>query len=155
VNYQDEADIEAATLEWWGDDVVREGTVIAKSFRELRVYMASLEAATDIFLMTKKFPSEEKYSLTDQVRRSSRAVGSIIAEAWPRRRYKAAFVSKLNDALGEASETQCWLDHSLRCTYISIEVHSEHDRHWQRIGGMLTRAIQLADSFCDKGQDGG
>jgi four helix bundle protein len=153
-DYRGDEAIEAAAREWWDDDgVLREGTVLAKSFRELRVYVAALEASTSVFLLTKRFPSEEKYSLTDQIRRSSRAVGSMIAEAWPRRRYKAAFVSKLNDALGEGSETQCWLDHALRCGYMSIESHSEHDRQWQRIGGMLTRAIQLADSFCDPNKE--
>ena len=151
-DYRSDAEFENAAREWGDDDdVVQEGSVLAKSFRELRVYVAALDAATAVFLLTKRFPSDEKYSLTDQIRRSSRAVGSMIAEAWPRRRYKAAFISKLNDAIGEACETQSWLDHSLRCAYISAEAHSDHDQRWQRIGGMLTRAIQLADSFCDTG----
>ncbi len=72
----------------------------------------------EIFELSKSFPKEEKYSLTDQIRRSSRSVCSNIAEAWRKRRYEAAFVSKLNDAEGEAAETQTWLEFSVRCKYL-------------------------------------
>src|SRR5688572_9969089 len=75
----------------------------------------------EIFQLTKKFPREETYSLTDQLRRSSRSVASNIAEAWRKRRYQAAFVSKLNDAEGEAAETQTWLEFSVRCEYLERE----------------------------------
>jgi four helix bundle protein len=77
----------------------------AKSFRELRVYQAARDAALRVFIVTKTFPREERYALIDQVRRSSRAVKAMIAEAWARRRYKAAFVNKIDEALGEANES--------------------------------------------------
>ena len=84
--------------------------MIARSFRDLKVYQAAREAARLVFEYSKSFPPEERYSLTDQIRRSSRAVKAMIAEAWGRRRYKAVFVNKLDEALGEATETQSWLD---------------------------------------------
>jgi four helix bundle protein len=107
-----------------------------------------LQEAKKIFILTKSFPSEEKYSLTDQIRRSSRAVNALLAEAWARRRYVAAFVNKVNEALGEAMETQAWLDHALACEYIEIERHHELDDAWQHIGAMLNRMIERADDFC-------
>lgn len=79
------------------------------SFRDLKVYKLSLRQAKQIFVLTKEFPQEERFALTDQIRRSSRAVGAMLAEAWARRRYKAAFINKVNEALGEAMETQSWL----------------------------------------------
>ena len=91
---------------------------VIKSFRDLEVYRLGLEESRKIFLLTKSFPIEEKYSLTDQIRRSSRAVNAMIAESWARRRYINAFVNKLSEALGEAMETQAWLDHALACGYV-------------------------------------
>jgi len=79
---------------------------IIRSFREMDVYNLALKEAGRIFKITKEFPKEERYSLTDQIRRSSRAVNALVAEAWARRRYKAAFINKINEALGEAMETQ-------------------------------------------------
>jgi four helix bundle protein len=90
-----------------------------RSFRELNVYKSAREAAHGIFEITKTFPREERYSLIDQIRRSSRAVNAMNAEAWAKRRYEAAFISKINDALGEATETQLWLDHALDSGYIT------------------------------------
>jgi four helix bundle protein len=90
----------------------------AKSFRDLRVYQRARAAAAEIFKASKSFPREERYSLIDQIRRSSRATKAMISEAWARRRYKAVFVSKVDEALGEASETQSWLDDALDCGYI-------------------------------------
>ena len=119
-----------------------------RSFRDLDVYKASVEQAFAIFQLTKQFPSEERYSLTDQLRRSSRAVGAMIAEAWAKRRYPAAFVSKLTEALAEAMETQGWLDHSLRCAYIAPADFRRQDAQWQSIGAMINRMIQRADDFC-------
>jgi four helix bundle protein len=81
-----------------------------ESFRDLDVYQLGLREAKRVFLITKGFPREERYSLTDQIRRSSRAVNALLAEAWARRRYMAAFVNKVNESLGEAMETQAWLD---------------------------------------------
>src|SRR5277367_746755 len=92
---------------------------IIRSFRELRAYQQARIEANRVFEMTKAFPKEEKFSLTDQIRRSSRAVKSMIAEAWGHRRYTASFVSKLTDGIGEANETQSWLDDALDCGYIN------------------------------------
>jgi len=120
----------------------------AKSFRDLKVYQASREAAQRVFELSKSFPREERYSLTDQIRRSSRAVKAIIAEAWARRRYKAAFVNKIDEALGEAYETQSWLDDALDGAYISSEEFGDLDNRYDAIGGMLSRMIDRADDFC-------
>src|SRR5215813_14807719 len=103
---------------------------LIKSFRDLDVYKLGSEEAKKIFILTKSFPSEEKYSLTDQIRRSSRAVYAILAEAWARRRYVAAFINKVNEALGEAMETQAWLDHAGICGYISEDTRFELDDGW-------------------------
>jgi four helix bundle protein len=114
----------------------------------LKVYQAAREAALCIFAATKSFPREERYALTDQIRRSSRAVKAMIAEAWARRRYKAAFINKVDEALGEANETQSWLDDALDDQYVSQEHFTELDRRYQAIGGMLSRMIDRADDFC-------
>jgi four helix bundle protein len=119
-----------------------------RSFRELTVYQRAVKDAKSVFLLTSSFPKEERYSLTDQIRRSSRAVAAIIAEAWARRRYPAAFISKLNEALGEAMETQAWLDHSLECNYLEAEDHAARDDEWQQIGAMIAGMIDRADDFC-------
>jgi four helix bundle protein len=118
-----------------------------KSFRELDVYQSSLEQSRIIFDLTRRFPKEEKYALTSQIRRSSRAVCALLAEAWARRRYEAAFANKVNEALGEAMETQAWLDHSVQCDYITAEQHQALDAEWQRIGGMLMRMEQRSSTF--------
>src|SRR5947207_15701826 len=101
------------------------------SFRDLDVYQMSIAEAKKIFIVTKRFPREEMYSLTDQIRRSSRAVGAMIAAAWARRKYPAAFRSKLDEALEEATETQAWLDHALASEYIKPTEHSSLDKSWQ------------------------
>ena len=121
---------------------------IIKSFRELDVYQLVLQESKKILIVTKGFPKEEKYSLTDQIRRSSRAVNALIAEGWARRLYQAAFINKINEALGEAMETQAWLDHALNYDYITIAQHKELDDAWQHAGAMLNRMIQQSDTFC-------
>jgi len=108
-----------------------------RSHRELDVHKLAFEAAMKIFEITKGFPKEEKYSLTDQIRRSSRSVCSNIAEAFRKRRYPKAFVSKLSDSEGEAAETQVWLDFSLRCKYIGEQVYKELDKQYDNIIGKL------------------
>lgn len=118
------------------------------SFRELDVYRLAVREAKRVFVLTKRFPREEMYSLTDQIRRSSRAVGSLVAEGWGRRRYEAAFVNKVDEALAESMETQAWLDHALACEYITRDEYRGHDSAWQSIGGMLNRMIEKAESFC-------
>jgi four helix bundle protein len=123
----------------------------AKSFRDLKVYQAAREAARRIFCASKDFPREERYALTDQIRRSSRAVKAMLAEAWARRRYKAAFINKIDEALGEANETQSWLDDALDGEYLSSADFEELDNRYQAIGGMLSRMIDRADDFCKHG----
>ena len=123
----------------------------AKSFRDLKVYQAAREAALQVFTVFKNFPREERFALIDQIRRSSRAVKAMIAEAWARRRYKAAFINKIDEALGEANETQSWLDDALDDEYLSKELFKELDDRYQAIGGMLSRMIDRADDFCKHG----
>jgi four helix bundle protein len=120
----------------------------AKSFRDLKVYQAAREAVRSVFDLSKSFPLEERYSLIDQIRRSSRAVKAMIAEARARRRYKAAFINKVDEALGEAYETQSWLDDAIDSAYLSKEAFEELDRRYDAIGGMLSRMIDRADDFC-------
>ena len=93
------------------------------SFRDLNVYKIAFSLQQEIFEITKSFPKEEIYSLTDQVRRSSRSIGANIAEAWQKRRYEAYFISKLTDSDAEQAETQHWIDTALACEYISRELH--------------------------------
>src|SRR2546423_4331232 len=120
----------------------------ARSFRELKVYEKAREAAKQVFVVSKEFPREERFALTDQMRRSSRAVKAILAEAWARRRYKAAFINKIDEALGEANETQSWLDDALDAQYLSAADFRDLNERYQAIGGMLSRMIDRADDFC-------
>lgn len=121
----------------------------AKSFRDLKVYQAAREAAQRVFALSGHFPREERYALTDQIRRSSRAVKAMLAEACARRRYKAAFINKIDEALGEANETQSWLDDALDAAYLSTSDFEELNSRYQAIGGMLSRMIDRADDFCE------
>ena len=119
-----------------------------RSFRELNVYKNAREAARAIFEVSKTFPREERFSLTDQIRRSSRAVNAMIAEAWAKRRYQAAFISKVNDALGEATEMKSWLHHAVDSGYVSAAQFKDLDAKWQQIGAMLNKMTERAHDFC-------
>jgi four helix bundle protein len=121
---------------------------IARTFRELKVYQTARAASKKALEVSKTFPKEERYSLIDQIRRASRSTKNLMPEAWARRRYKAAFISKLDDSLGEAMETQGWLDDCLDCGYITAAQHQELDARYQRIGGMLSSMINRASDFC-------
>lgn len=112
-----------------------------RSFRDLRVYQTAMETAMKIFEITKTFPAEEKYSMVDQMRRSSRSVCSNLAEAWRKRIYPAHFISKLSDCAGEADETRVWLEMSLRCRYISEQTFSELDSTYDLIAGQLVKMM--------------
>lgn len=112
---------------------------LVQSHRDLRVYQLGFELAGRVFELTKSFPVEERFSLTDQIRRSSRSVTANIAEAWRKRRYPAAFVSKLSDAEAEAAETQCWLEHAASCKYGPREVTEELRCGYERIIGALVQ----------------
>ena len=108
-----------------------------RSFRDLQVWQKAMDAAMEVFTLTKSFPSEEKYSLTDQMRRSSRSVPANISEAWRKRRYPAAFVSKLSDTEGEAAETQTHLELALRCKYLDQVIAAKLDGVYNEILAML------------------
>lgn len=119
-----------------------------KSVRDLDVYKVAFEGAMEIFQITKGFPQEEKYSLVDQIRRSSRSVCSNLAEAWRKRRYIAVFKNKLTDSMQEASETQTWLEFCYACGYISSSVFNSLDQKYEHILAMLNSMEMKADSFC-------
>lgn len=99
--------------------------------------------------ISKKFPTEEKYSLTDQIRRSSRSVCANIAEGWRKRKYVAMFISKLSDSAQEAAETQVWLEFALACNYIEKETFSKLDEQYEHIFAMLATMENKASSFCN------
>ncbi len=119
-----------------------------KHFRDLEVYQRAFLLAMTIYEKTKTFPPEEKYSLTDQVRRSSRSIGSNLAEAWRKRKYTAVFQNKLTDAMQEASETQSWLEFSLACRYIDRNTFDNLDNECESIISMLNAMEKNADKFC-------
>ena len=104
---------------------------------QLDAYRLSVEAAMRIFEATKTFPVEERYSLTDQIRRSSRSVSAQIAEGWRRRKYEAAFLNKLNEAEGEAAETQTWIEYAVKCAYLKRPDGEEFHRQYDHIIGKL------------------
>jgi len=118
------------------------------SVRELNVYRLAFDVAMEIFELSKSFPPEEKYSLTDQVRRSSRSVCTNLSEAWRKRRYKAVFINKLTDAEQEAAETQAWLEFALACKYINRQVFKTLDEKYEHIFAQLITMERKADSFC-------
>ena len=120
------------------------------SFKDLIVYQKAYRLAMQIFDLSKDFPKEEKYSLTDQIRRSSRSVTSNIAEAWAKRIYEKAFVNKLTDSLGEEHETETWLDYSLDCQYITKETHDELLLGYDEVRKMLISMIYNPDQWCKK-----
>jgi len=117
-------------------------------FRDLDVYRKAFDAAMKIFEITKTFPSEEKYSLTDQVRRSSRSVCANLAEAWRKRKYPAVFRNKLTDAMQEASETQSWLEFSLACKYMTHDAFHHLDQEYESILAMLNSMEKSHEKFC-------
>src|SRR5687768_1672036 len=114
---------------------------------ELHVYKLAVEAAMDIFELSKKFPREETYSLTDQVRRSSRSVSAQIAEAWRRRKYEAVFINKLNEAEGEAAETQGWLEYAVKCRYLDRTAGKKLHRAYDNVLGNLVTMGNKPDSW--------
>jgi four helix bundle protein len=114
---------------------------------DLEVYKKAFDAAMAIFEATKKFPKEETYSLTDQVRRSSRSVCANLAEAWRKRRYKAAFISKLSDAEGEAAETQVWLQFAVSCGYLERDENQHLYKTYDEILRMLVAMINRPQSW--------
>lgn len=120
---------------------------LARSFKELEVYQASFSLQQDLFSVTKRWPPEEKYALTDQIRRSVRSIGANVAESWAKRRYPAHFLSKLTDADGELRETLHWLDTAYGCEYLSESEYSDAVTRLQAIGRMLGSMIADHNSF--------
>ena len=112
-----------------------------KSHKDLKSDQKAFFAAMKIFELSKKFPKEEKYSLTDQIRRSSRSVCANLAEAWRKRRYEPAFIAKLNDSEGEAAETQTWLDFAVECEYLEPETGQELSNIYDEILAILGKII--------------
>jgi four helix bundle protein len=118
------------------------------SVKDLEVYRLAFDTAMEIFGISKNFPVEEKYSLTDQIRRSSRSVCTNLAEGWRKRRYKAVFINKLSDAEQEAAETQTWLEFALKCNYINKQIFEKLDDKCEHIFAMLITMERKADTFC-------
>lgn len=123
-------------------------TYYAKSCKDLRVYQRARSVSLAVFQISKRFPKEELYSLTDQIRRSARSVGAQVAEAWGKRRYGRHFVSKLTDADAEQMETQHWVGEALDCGYLVPADAEQLTGGLEEIGRMLNSMIEKADSFC-------
>ena len=131
-----------------------EGTRMAQqilSFRDLRAYQKMFALQQEIFRVSKSWPSEEKFALTDQVRRSSRSVGANISESWAKRRYPPHFVSKLTDADGELQETSHWLTTALACEYITDKQHADFQARIEEIGGSVGKMMSMPEKFIPKG----
>ena len=120
-------------------------------YKDLRVYRLAFESAMEIFELSKKFPSEEKFSLTDQIRRSSRSVCTNMAEAWRKRRYEAAFVSKLSDSDGEPAETEVHLAFALRCGYLPPDKHTALMDHYDHICRQIRKMMDDSAAWCGTG----
>ena len=118
-----------------------------KGHRDLKVYQLAYKLAMDIFNASRSFPKEEKYSLTDQIRRSSRSIAANIAEGFRKRQYPKMFVSKLADADGEATETQVWLDFARDCNYLSPDRHAEIIQGYEEVGKMLGSMMSMPEKF--------
>lgn len=118
-----------------------------QSFRDLTIYKKAFELAMEIFEVTKGFPKEERYSLTDQIRRSSRAICSCVAEAYRKRNYPLYFVSKSSDADMENSETQSWLDFSHACGYIDNDLHKNLLLKSEEVGKMLNHMVENPEKY--------
>ncbi len=124
-----------------------------KGYRDLRVYQLAYKLAMDVFQITKTFPRDEKYSLTDQIRRSTRSIPANIAEAWKKRRYPKSFVSKIIDAAGEAGETEVWLDVSKDAGYLQIGTYKEFAAGYAEVNRMLYGMVSKHEKFSKTRED--
>ena len=122
-------------------------TKLVRHFRDLAVYQNGIELTMRIFKISKSFPAEEKYSLTDKMRRASRSICANVAEAWRKRRYKAALIAKLSDAETEATETQVWCEIAYLCKYIDKKTFLELDDECDHIVSQLVRMCDSADRW--------
>ena len=121
--------------------------MVARSAKDLKIYKQAYALAMEIFEHSKQWPKEEKYALTDQIRRSSRAVCANLREAWSKRRYEANFISKLTDVDAENSETETWLDFARDCKYLSAQEHARLVKQCREIGAMTGSMLRSAASF--------
>ena len=117
------------------------------TLEDLNVYQIAFDAAMDIFELSKMFPDEERYALSDQIRRSSRSVCANLAEAWRKRRYKAAFVAKLSDCEAEAAEVQVWLKFAVKCQYLPVDTARDLYKSYNQIIGSLVKMINEPDDW--------
>jgi four helix bundle protein len=124
-----------------------------RSHRELEVYRMAFDAAMRIFELSKGFPAEERYALTDQIRRSSRSVAANLAEAWRKRRYEASFVQRLSHSEAEAAETQVWLEFAVKCGYLDREAARELYAAYDNIIGKLVHMINHPEPWLMKGSE--
>lgn len=120
----------------------------AESFRDLLVYQKARELQREVFLITRMFPKDESFSLTDQIRRSSRSIGANIAEAWGKRRYVGHFVSKLTDSDSEQYETQHWIETAVECKYLDPQKATPLIDKCREVGRLLGGMMEKADLFC-------
>ncbi len=123
---------------------------VIKSHKELIVYQSAFKVSMEIFRLTKSFPKDESFSLTSQMRRSSRSVCANLAEAFRKRRYEKAFVSKLSDSEGEAAETQVWLDYSLECGYLPEPVYRTLFAEYEKVIGTLVNIMNQPEKWSFK-----
>lgn len=121
---------------------------ILKSVKDLDVYELAISSAMQVFNISKRFPKEETYSLTDQIRRSSRSVCANLAECWSKRQYRAVFLNKLTDCCAEAAETQTWLEFALNCKYIDSADFETINSKYDHIYAMLKTMEKMPDKFC-------
>ena len=121
-----------------------------ESFRDLNVYQAAFELQQLLFRASKSFPKEERYALTDQLRRASRSIGANIAEAWQKRRYPAHFISKLTDADGEVAETEHWIDTAWSCEYLDDDVRAVLSSQCRSAGRMLGVMMKSPSKWCGR-----
>ncbi|MFP3832147.1 four helix bundle protein [Chryseobacterium sp. SIMBA_028] len=119
-----------------------------KFHQDLKVFQKSFQTAQYIYELSKSFPKEELYSLTDQIRRSSRSVTANISEAWGKRRYEKSFIAKLTDAEGEARETQTWLQFAYACSYINEDQYNNLHNQYNQIIGMLINMMSQSEKWC-------
>lgn len=119
-----------------------------KFHQDLKVFQKSFEAAQLIYELSKSFPKEELYSLTDQIRRSSRSVTANISEAWGKRKYEKSFIAKLTDSEGEARETQTWLQFAYTCHYMNDEQYNNLHNKYNQIIGMLVNMMSRSEKWC-------
>lgn len=127
---------------------------LVRHYRELDVYQNAMNLTIKIFELTKRWPSEERFNLTDQIRRSSRSVCTNLAEAWRKRRYKAAFVAKLSDSETEAAETQVSAEIAMRCRYCDEKAFREIDEAYERVLGQIVRMAGQPEKWLIKPRSG-